>query len=943
VKQVILFAIFNLVFITLVNSQSLDELNLRVVELYKKGEFTKAIPYAEKSVQLTVDAVGENNLSYVKILNILVILYINANEYQKAETNAIKALGIWKKLEGESSVNYLSSLNILGELYKKEGYFEDAEKVFLKLQIAEKNSHGENTPLYANILNNLADLYVDISRYDKAEPLMLQSKEIRTAISGTKSTGYTSTLMGLAYVYQLMGNYEKSETFYKEANQINRQILGENHPEYIRTLVRLASLYTEMNQGNKAEPLFIQALQSIKKVAGEEHRDYAATLSSLASLYLRAGLNDKAVPLLERSLQITRKIFGENHPYYATVMNNLASAYKNMKETAKAENLYLQAKEIRKKFWGEDHAEYGNSLSNLSLLYFSTGSYDKAISHIIASDNILLKNTINTFSILSEQEKSVMLQVNIMPLDIANSLLYIAPGNHADLARENYRQVLVMKSLALSESRNVLESLRKSNDPEIKQVFNNWITNKQTLARQYSLPVSGRSTDLDKLINQTELLEKELNRKSSVFRDKQSALQLSIEDVQNKLANDEAAIEFVDFRLYDKTWQDKRIYGAYVLRKNEEVKFIPLCDEKQLQQLFSRNKNTTAMVNEFYRGVSENISASAPGDSLYKLIWQPLEPYLKNIHTISYSPSGMLYNISFNALPSGGGQLLMDRYYLNQVTGTRQVAQRIDLNTSVPVSVVLFGDPMFTMNENEILKQQTVKRSRTSNYNFVSRGNSNSTWSSLPGTAEEVKKIQQLFTDHKINSRMFTREAASEDNLKSLSGNSPQVIHIASHGFFLSQPVTQKKEPDLNDVKTFSAAADPLLRSGLVLSGANYTWTGKTLPEGIEDGICTAYEISQMDLSNTELVVLSACETALGDIKGSEGVYGLQRAFKMAGAKKMIVSLWQVPDKETAELMSSFYSHWITGKNVKEAFHNAQDEMRKKYSPFFWAAFVLVE
>ena len=138
-------------------------------------------------------------------------------------------------------------------------------------------------------------------------------------------------------------------------------------------------------------------------------------------------------------------------------------------------------------------------------------------------------------------------------------------------------------------------------------------------------------------------------------------------------------------------------------------------------------------------------------------------------------------------------------------------------------------------------------------------------------------------------------------------------------------------------------AEDPLLRSGLVLSGANHVWTGKPPVQGVEDGIATAYEISQIDLAGTELVVLSACETALGAVQGSEGVFGLQRGFKMAGAKKMIVSLWQVPDKETAELMTLFYSTWLSGKTIEDAFRYAQAEMRKKYSPFYWAAFVMVE
>ena len=176
-----------------------------------------------------------------------------------------------------------------------------------------------------------------------------------------------------------------------------------------------------------------------------------------------------------------------------------------------------------------------------------------------------------------------------------------------------------------------------------------------------------------------------------------------------------------------------------------------------------------------------------------------------------------------------------------------------------------------------------------------------------------------------------------------MSGHSPQILHIATHGFFLPEPDKQGKEAGLNNENTYSLADNPLLRSGLILSGGNYAWSGKSPVEGVEDGIATAYEISQLNLSSTELVVLSACETALGDVKGSEGVFGLQRAFKMAGVKKLIVSLWQVPDKETAELMTAFYGYWLSGKKIEDAFSQAQTDMRKKYAPYYWAAFVLIE
>jgi len=226
----------------------------------------------------------------------------------------------------------------------------------------------------------------------------------------------------------------------------------------------------------------------------------------------------------------------------------------------------------------------------------------------------------------------------------------------------------------------------------------------------------------------------------------------------------------------------------------------------------------------------------------------------------------------------------------------------------------------------------------------ISRSENSEGWKNLSGTADEIKNIQTLFEKNKISTASFTQSNATEEQFKSLGGNSPSIIHLATHGFFLPDPEMKKEEGLAADERNaFTLADDPLLRSGIVLSGANRVWSGQTPIAGREDGIVTAYEIAQMDLSKTDLVVLSACETALGDIKGNEGVFGLQRAFKLAGVKNMLLSLWKIPDAETAELMSLFYGHYLKGMTARESLYQAQKEMRKKYTAFYWAAFVVIE
>jgi CHAT domain-containing protein len=218
----------------------------------------------------------------------------------------------------------------------------------------------------------------------------------------------------------------------------------------------------------------------------------------------------------------------------------------------------------------------------------------------------------------------------------------------------------------------------------------------------------------------------------------------------------------------------------------------------------------------------------------------------------------------------------------------------------------------------------------------------------LPGTLAEINGIDSLAQKYHIPVKLYKGTAAMEETYKRFGlGPSPKIIHIATHGFFFPDPKEEyKNDHALSSLgkQQFSLSENPLNRAGLLFAGANHVWQAEVIPPGLEDGVLTAYEASNVPLSSTELVVLSACETGLGDIKGSEGVFGLQRAFKAAGATYLLMSLWQVPDIETAEFMKSFYSYLFSGNTVEMAFIFSQSAMKKKYrnDPHKWAAFVLM-
>ncbi|HQW43826.1 MAG TPA: CHAT domain-containing protein [Chitinophagaceae bacterium] len=869
------------------------------------GMYTKAIQYNIKSVTIIENVSGTNNLHYINSLLELGKQYVFIENFNMGELTYLKAANIVKNVYGEDHLEYAIPLEKLADIYQRIGQNTKAERFFLRSLELKKKFLGPAHPETADTWTNLAEFYVGISKYSAARESLSTAMKIANETIGKESDKYGSLL-------RTMGTILVKEEKYKEA-----------------------------------EPYLLDAVKQVEK--SRERAWHAFTLSVLAKVYENLSEFSKARLYYEKSAAVWEATYGKNHVAYAIACQTLGEYFVARKEHTEAEKYLLQSLASYENTVGADNRSVSSVLKKLANFYQERQLEEKALPLLRRAKSIEIKNMMTLFTNLSEKEKGNYLTEKVSLNNTMNSFLYFYPLADKEFIAGNYDLQLLFKSMILSGTKNMISSLRESTDTLLRKIFEQWQLNKTILAKQYALPMIQRRSDLASIEDQTESLEKELSLKSSSFENQQQSFQTKTTDVVKHLARDESAIEFVRFKLIKNDRSDSIFYAAYILTtKDSAPVFVPLCEEKQLQKLFdSAGTTVTAMVSKFYRGleVKNKNTAGALGTELYKLIWQPLEPYLKGVKKVSYSPAGKLYSIAFHALPVDSATVLMDKYQLQQYTSTRQVVLREqEKQNNKPQNITLFGDAAFTLDSLQIVKGKTKTENVSTNiYTPQNRGTRGGTWSNLPGTAQEVKTIQQLFDSNKISTNSFVQTTASEENLKALSGNSPQILHIATHGFFLPEPDKKRKENNLSNENTYTLADDPLLRSGLILAGGNYAWSGKTPIDGVEDGIATAYEISQLNLSNTELVVLSACETALGDVKGSEGVFGLQRAFKMAGVKKMIVSLWQVPDKETAELMTSFYGYWMKGKTINDAFTQAQADMRKKYSPFYWAAFVLVE
>jgi len=918
------------------------------------GLYEKAEPLLKEALQITEAALGKDHPDYGIRLNNLALLYKSMGRYGEAEPLYKEALQVTEKALGKDHPDYGIRLNNLALLYKSMGRYSEAEPLFKEALQNAGTTLSKDHPDYGAILNGLALLNNLMGNYSEAEILYKEALRIAESNLGKDHSDYGTNLNNLATLYESMGNYSEAEILYNEALQIAESNLGKDHPNYGAMLSGFAGLYASVSCYREAEPLLKEALQIAESNLGKDHPNYGTHLNNLAELYRSMSRYAEAEPLYKEALRNVETTLGKNHPNYGTHLNNLALLYQSMGRYAEAEPLYKKAMQNAETALGKDHPNYGTHLNNLASLYQSMGRYSEAEPLYQQANEVIYHNLNQSFIGLSEKEKKQYMQTFGLVFQSFHSFVLRRIANNPSITTLSYNSTLINKGMLLQSSMNMRQNIQQSGDSVLLQSYDQWIEYKNQLSKLYTLPIKGRYVSTDSLESLANDLEKELNRGASVFREQSEALQVQWEDVKHSLKANEAAIEFISFRYRsDTAWTDSTLYVALVLHAEDEYpQMIELCTEAQLDSLL-QGKNMN-LARQLYpsRGVKPVNPVQDKGALLYQLIWQPLDSLLEGVQTVYFSPSGLLHQIAFAALPYGEDSLLMDRYQLHQLSSTRIVAQESTPSQDESLSAALFGGIYYDTDTATLeAMADNIRLDRSISSFLPDEEMRSEQLEYLPGSAEEVNNIARQLSNQEVATELFTGHAALEKQFKALGqGSSPTILHIATHGFFfpdVKDTVELKKIfTSFNEQQqVYRLTDDPLRRAGLLMAGANHAWVGETLPEGLDDGILTAYEVSQLNLSNTNLVVLSACETGLGQVQGSEGVYGLQRAFKMAGAKNLIMSLWNVPDKETQEMMQLFYQYYLQEQlPVREAFRKAQQAMRQQNNtPYSWAAFVLVE
>jgi len=968
--------------------------------LYKtQGQYAQAEALYKRALAIAEKALGPDHPDVATSLNNLADLYKTQGQYTQAEPLYKRALAIREKALGLDHPDMARSLNNLADLYDNQGQYAQAEPLYRRaLAIAEK-ALGSDHPLVATILNNLAGLYCEQGQYAQAEALYKRALAIAEKVLGPDHPDVATSLNNLALLYKTQGQYAHVEPLYKRALAIKEKALGPDHPLVATSLNNLAELYRAQGQYAQAELLYNRALAIYEKALGPDHPDVAASLNNLAALYCTQGQYTQAEPLYKRALAIREKALGPDHPDVATSLNNLATLYYSQGHYAQVEALYKRALAIREKALSPDHPDVATSLNNLAGLYCTQGQYAQAealYKRTLAIDEKAMgldhPNVANDLNNLAEL-KSVQgrddaaLALNLRANAIHERLIDQVFSFSSEKGRFQFLNTLEGErdsfltlcaerlgtkgteaglSFLLRRKGIVLDSLvedakaaRLSEVPALRELVKQLRLTKTQLA-SLVLAGPGKRTpeqyqaNVATLQSQVEELEKDMARQSAPFRSLLAVRKAGLPEVTAALPPGSALVEFAKYKSFNfsaKKWGTEK-YIAYVLRQGvKEPVLVKLGEAESIDRLI---KGYQAAIRGFVQKSTKVSDVNAASEALEQAVWEPVKAALGQAKRVYLSPDGELNFVSFAGLRDKSGRYTLEDYDLAYVSSGRDLARGKLQGDKSQKRAVLFGAPDFGGTATAP-GQEMITRTGGFRSELVSvRAFGGLRFMPLPGTRVEVIGIEKLTASNGLKPEMHLGIEASEGWVKATA--QPRILHFATHGFFLPEsgwakpssgadPMTRLLGEQTVDLGKWKVE-NPMHRLGLALAGANVTLEGKA-KAGEEDGILTAEEVAGLDLAGTELVVLSACETGLGEAKGGEGVLGLRRAFVQAGAENLVMALWSVSDKDTQEFMEAMYGKYLGGQPVWKALLDAQRDALaaerkagREPNPFLWAAFV---
>lgn len=935
---------------------------------YKIGNYQEARKYYDKSLKIKERTLGEDHPSYLETLLSLGKLTVEIGEMEEAEQILMDYNSLADGAYDSKHPVRANAFKEVGDVFAIKSDTTTAIYFYKQAKDAyEEMTDGLQSVGYAHNLTSQAELYYKMGFYTAAEALFRQAQYIYEKNGFSAKVEHANLLNRLALLYLRLNNLVDAERLIQQAKRIHEHEYSTQHPAFARDLDVLASIYLAAGYPKQAEHLLIESIAIYKASGVTKQIDYLLAVSQLAECYEQTKQLEKADKLFKTAIDSFQVHISERSIELAGIESNLANLYYYIGKYAQATELHERSLQTRYELLDESHPEFLESINNLSLLSWADKKITKAESFFEQSIENYTTQFNRYFSFLSEREKDFYYNRIRSFFEKYNSFALQRSQKKPAILGQIYNNQLANKGLLFYTNQNIREQVLASKDDNLFQKYKKWTQLKEQLSKVYKLDaedVKTQNIPLDSLEEVANFIEKDLSLRIAISNTKEGKekTQITWKDIQRKLNPDEAAIEMIRFQEFlpdsGGRYTEKIYYAALIVtqKTKKNPALILIDDGEDLEKKYVR----------FYRN---SIKFRIKDTKSYSYFWQKIDTasILKGIKKIYFSPDGAYNKINVNTLYDGTSQkFVVDKTEIHTLTNTRDlIALKNNANRTPAISATkafLVGYPNYHYLKQKtailfpslVQKEENLAMPLVKNKNIQTRGDIGNLLrggkiDDLPGTREEILSIEKIFNQYQISNQVELGDRASEENIKSIAEFS--LLHIATHGFFSPDiGANEVHNPDI--VKLESNLNNPLLNSGLLLAGADNAFSQETLLAEIkalsdnstyEDGVLTAYEVMNLNLSNVDLVVLSACETGLGEVRNGEGVFGLQRAFQTAGAKTIVMSLWKVSDEATKQLMENFYDAYCKTRSKRQAFLSAQLKLREQFpDAFYWGAFVMI-
>lgn len=882
----------------------------------KLGEYEKAEEHINASLKLLEEFRKDDNkkVFLINAIDTQAILFGIKGLFDEAEDALDRSARIISKADAVLvGIDENATAKELSSLLIQLGRYSDLEDMLNELIKNYEKQYGSNSLRLIEPLVNLGRLALVNGDYPKADKIAQRANNIAVAIYGDVSTKTAPTQKLLADIDYQIGDYDKAEENIAKALASQQKQFGRNHIEVAKCLSQLALIkFYHKGDRKEVERILLESRDIMGARLGKDNPQYAEILKSVAILYISEKRFDIAFSSLTTAEQIWRaKSGGKRNINAASIYALTGDVFYQQKNYTKAEEFYNKAKDLYERFFSRNHPEYVRVLSKQAKVYYMQKDYKRAKRNIEEALNNYESYIKAFFPALSEREKANYWNTIKGDFEFYNTLAFSQLEDFRDLSGKVYNYQLLTKALLLNTTIKTRERILNSKDENLIKLYNDWLQKKEYLTAVLSMStqqLADNAINPDALSSEVESLERQLSEKSELFGQGFENKKITYENVQKSLDKSEVAIEIVRYRNFNHTFTDSTIYVAlYVRSDNARPKVVHLKEGYRMETRWMK----------YYRNC---ITGRVEDEYSYGVFWEPIQKAIGTYTTVYISPDGVYNQINLEAIPTPNGKFVIDDSNIVIVSNTKDLYLRKQKAKGAVAgngnTATMFGNPTYYLSASS---ERTIAQ--------------------LPGTDKEVRGLDDLLKQQGWKTSEYLEGDATEEQVKQVE--SPSVLHIATHGFYT--PEVDPSEVDRLTENEAMLSDNPLLKTGLLLKGAGDVFAKTKYNYNMESGILTASEAMNLNLDKTDLVVLSACETGLGDVHFGEGVYGLQRAFLVAGAKVLIMSMFKVDDEATQKLVDTFYRKWTTTKNLRQSFIDAKKEIRVEYpEPIYWGAFMMI-